>query len=353
MQGEVLDHMVKIYCVPTYNEENPGFVSNVRCECKDMVEFLLADDKCSPILLQLRLEREKKKNASASSLMSQVNKVVQHLLVSRSDMETRQFVSSCFNSTPSLYPHWMRTVAVPEPKASFSFLSTLALISFMLKNGPEAKSLDDGLLGGNDKKKALDYLVATIVPKALSKNILTKTIHSSNAFMVNETLKLIIVILRRFQHHTRRISDKDGRIECLVETLLSRLPDIMVLLSLRTRFDPYEKGSDQCTMNISKSFILFNFCEVLQLYSTVFPRAFKVVQFDWMKLLSDSTTDFLSVPAILQERLLYTMSKINECYEVSDCCFYQLSFLTHELISFAVAYICSGRSSSFKLNVVT
>jgi len=312
--------MIKIYCSPLKRGDgDDGFLPEIKTECHEMVNLLLSDAERSPFLSQLR--SEKIAGNISSTVMHQVNRAVQYLLVISPDVDTRKFVSICFRRTPALFPNWLRTLTLPDPKPSFSCLSAFSLIAFMLSNGPEVCLRDVRKLEKGDKKKAYDILIANVVPRALTKNIFTKAIQSPNPFMVVETLKLLSAVLKRFKTFaTSTFGEGSQKLEYLAEKLAVRMPDLQVLLAIRSKFDPYEKNPKNGDSQLYRyhSFVTMNFCEVLSLYTSIFPNAFKTVQFEWVKLLSDSSETFLSAPLSLQHRLLLTVSAIYNCYEVRD-----------------------------------
>eukprot|EP00554_Chaetoceros_debilis_P000389 CAMPEP_0194092054 /NCGR_PEP_ID=MMETSP0149-20130528/45449_1 /TAXON_ID=122233 /ORGANISM="Chaetoceros debilis, Strain MM31A-1" /LENGTH=2343 /DNA_ID=CAMNT_0038776869 /DNA_START=211 /DNA_END=7242 /DNA_ORIENTATION=+ len=314
IQGDILDQMVSLHCSPVKVDSGSECTKVVQLECKTMVTFLISDVQLSPVLIQLRSDAASSGNKKVvSSLMQQMNKTVQHLLNASPDMVTRKFVSRCFTNSPYLFPNWLRTVSIPDPKPSFTFLSTLSLIYFMLDNGPGVALLEPKDAHEMNKKRSLDYLVANVLPKALSKNILTKALQKNNTFLVAETLKLLTVVLRRFQNVRASVSTKEESLDCMADTLLMRLPDVMVLLSIRARFDPFVHNMGGGLT--SRSFVLLSLCDVLRLYVSIFPESFKSIQFDWVKLLSESVKTFLTAPLILQHRILTTLEAVNNCYE--------------------------------------
>lgn len=287
----------------------------VQLECKTMVNFLVSDIQLSPLLIQLHSDGARSGSKKVvSSLMQQMNKTVQHLLDANPDMVTRKFVSRCFTNSPYLFHNWLRTVSIPDPKPSFTFLSTLSLIYYMLDNGPGVELLETKDTQEMNKKKSLDFLVANVLPKALSKNIFTKALQKNNTFLVAETLKLLTVVLRRFQNVRASFSTKEEKLDCTADTLFMRLPDVMVLLSIRARFDPFVDNAGGGFT--SRGFVMLSLCDVLHLYVSIFPEAFKSFQFDWVKLLSESANTFLTAPLILQHRILTTLQAVNNCYEV-------------------------------------
>lgn len=291
-------------------------MAEIKNECSKAITSLLTL-KCSPFLVQLHTAT----SSNTTSILQQMNKALQYLQALKPSLETRQFISACFNTTPALFPTWLRSLAVPEPKASFACLSKYSLISFVLQNGPDVGIRDGNRIEEGDEKKAYDFIVGNIMPRALTKNILTKAIQSPNPFMTAEALKLLLAILGRFEKlkNDAFISgDVNERIfRHLAKKLALRIPDLQVILSIRSKFDlNVDVQKIENRLYVHHNFVTFNLCKTLKMYACLFPEAFRNVKFDWIKLLSDSSKTFLLTPLSLQHCLLDTMASIQICMEV-------------------------------------
>jgi hypothetical protein len=312
--------MIHIYCTPPKRSDRDETVlSEIKNECNKTINIVFTDNKNSPFLTLLYSERTT--DNSPSIILQQMNKALQYLLAISPSVDTRQFVSVCFKCAPALFPNWLRTLSLPDPKPSFACLSMFSLIGFMLKTGPAECVADSVKFEEGDGKKVYSLLVANILPRALTKNMLTKAIQSSNPFMATQTLKLVAAILRRFKKLAKNaFSGDEKKLEFVAEKLAQRMPDLQVILAIRSKFEPNADNSEDQKKYQHHSFVTMNLCMVLQLYASIFPNAFRTVQFDWTKLLSNSPKTFLSAPLSLQHRIFDTMSSIHKCLKVRTPC---------------------------------
>ena len=298
----------------TKEEEDDSYLPDLKSECKEMVRMLLRDADKSPLLKQINSIGSMETTGLA--VLQQTGKAMQILLTISPTLDTRKFALACFQKTPRLFQYWLRTVSLPDIKPSYSCLAKFSLVSYMLKNGPDLSTIDAQKFHDTDKKRTFDLIVSYTTPRALTKNVLTKGIQSSNPLLVSEALILLSSLLRRFSAIVKNIPSGEKR-EYAAERLLLKMPDLQVLLGVRSKFDPHghETSSQHARHH---NFVTMGICEALCLYAHNFPTSFRIVQFEWIKLLSDSTTAFLLAPLSLQHRILTTMLTINDCYEVSE-----------------------------------
>ncbi len=322
--------MIHIYCTGNISGQASGMqdlLDDIKMECKKTIHMLFTDTENSPFLFFLNSDRSSEH--SHLMLLQQMNKSLQYLLAIDNGIETRAFALLSFEQTPALFPNWLRTVSVPEPKPSFACLSTFSLISYMLKNGPSENAAREMKVKNDAGKMVYDLLVTNVIPRALTKNILTKAIQSSNPFMAIQALKLVAVILDRFKKCVDKIHGSKMKHEYLAEKFAQRMPDLQIILAIRSKFEPNEAKLDDNPKFHHHNFVTMNLCIVLQLYSSVFPNAFRTGQFDWTKLLSKSTESFLSLPLSLQHRILQTILSIHNSFKV--CIFSGFSSTTFPL----------------------
>jgi hypothetical protein len=232
-------------------------------------------------------------------------------------MTTRTFIVECVNKTPSLLPAYFRTLSLPEPKATFSCIASYSFITYLLHNVGKT-----WLCVEKDRSSVItksttkgEQVLIHIIPKALTKNILTKAIQSSNLFLLSETLKLVIAVIKRAQNFLSS-HQKLGLQNDMKGWLLRRLPDLQVVLSARSRYDPFIK--ERSSSNMSRNLLTMLFYEVLISYSSTFQSTITSIQFDWVKILPDSSDAFLSSPKSLQYRSLLTLNAVYDSYNVSS-----------------------------------
>ena len=286
-------------------------IMKVARECHEIVRSFLIDTLHSPFLRIISGDLDEGVVASA---MNQVVRCI-HLLVSlKPIMTTRTFIVECLNKTPLLLPPYFRTLNFPEPKATFSCIASYSFTTFLLHNVGKTWSHAQQSWSSKNAKSSEQALIH-IIPKSLTKNTLTKAIQSSNLFLLSETLKLIIAVIKRAQE-LLSVGYKLVLQNDVKEGLLRRLPDLQAVLSARSRHDPFiskEGGSSKMSQNL----LTMLFYEVLILYSSTFQSTITSIQFDWMKILPTSADHFLAVSKCLQYRSLLTLNTVYDSYNVS------------------------------------
>jgi hypothetical protein len=273
------------------------------------VKVLLCDVEHSPLLQDLHSV------GSSHFVKNIVNRAIHKLLDTCKTYEKRFFVTSVFQKSPSLFTDWLRTVSIPDPEPTYSYLSKLSFLSFTLKMGPTMELLHDGELYEDDQKKDSERIIAAIIPRALTKNILTKGIQSANPLLVIETLKLLSVILRRCRILVESIPLHEKQLFVREKIANAKIPDLQVILGTRSKFEAYHHpNKDQYAWQ--QILVTMAICDVIKLYARECPQVFINLQFDWLKLLPVSTSSFHTVPVCFQYRILTTISSIHSCYEV-------------------------------------
>jgi len=131
-----------------------------------------------------------------------------------------------------------------------------------------------------------------------------------------ECFKMIIVILDRFEslrkEGAKQYKWDETFLQELTAATFQRLPDLQILLSLRSRFEGI-LGS-KCGAILSD--YLFR---VIQTYVTYSPSLIETENFDWMKLLPGDAEKFNGVLPILQVRILKCLQTIMKyCKRNSD-----------------------------------
>jgi hypothetical protein len=181
-----------------------------------------------------------------------------------------------------------------------------------LKRGPTT-TLFHG--SKDDEDESLDHILATIIPRALNKNVLTKGIQSSNPFLVVEMLKLLSVLFHRCKNIINHVFADDRRSLITEKIIETKLPDVQVLLGIRLKFGTCDSNTDNNSC-WQQYFITMGICDILTLCALDFPQIFKSLHFDWLKLLPNPVSGFLMLPKCLQYRIMTTISSIHRCYKV-------------------------------------
>ena len=294
-------------------DENKDSLECIKRESRLIIMTVIYDKDQSPFLKQLQSDRFS--DNILASCTNNLTRCIQILLSCSADMvETRTFVLRCFNNTPKLFTAFLGIVTVPEPMPSFSCISSFDLITFLIEKGPHVWNFIDGGKINLTAEKA----VFNIVPRGLTKNILTKALQNSNPLLLLGCLKVIRAVMNRLDCFINDVSAMVGGqslVKKCVNILIKRLPDLQVLLSVRSKFDPFRLNEN--SKQVANSVVTMNFCEVLRRYASVFTTVISSLQFDWIKFLPENATVFCSAEMGLQNRLLTTLTSIYDCYQVS------------------------------------
>jgi len=289
-------------------------------EGRKLLFLCLIDAQSSPFLRVIHSTRALDAGLH-KSLAHQLTRCIHMLVSSTYDTYLKEMIVKYFNNSPLLLPYYFRSVSLPEPSPSFAFLAQISCIRTLLEKGPKpSKRLRDDLPGWpNDS----DDFMLWIIPSRFSKNFLTKSIQSSNAFIVSHVLKLLTSILRRAALCACDMHDE--KLALISDHLQRRLPNLQNLLALRSRFNPYQVASQsqhhnasaRTTDTDSKLLIIFYLCGVLQHYRSLFEASTLATQYDWTKLLPDNPESFKTTPTWFQSRLIETLTLVYGTGQVS------------------------------------
>lgn len=222
----------------------------------------------------------------------------------------RLFLVHCVEKTPSLLPNLFRVLTFPEAKKTYDFVSHLNIVSLLLRKGPSPLAC---LPPAQQEEIDIDEVLLMILPAKLRRHPMGKAMQSGNALVVLECLKLVKFALDRFQLLKREIlqqpQQSEHRVDRLSAAFAQWLPDLQILLAVRSRFDAFSG---------SKSNILISDClyRVLESFSLVLPTVIRETSFDWMKLLPSAEKFFQAVP-LVQRRVLKTLQLIIKTCKVN------------------------------------
>jgi hypothetical protein len=240
-------------------------------------------------------------------------RVMLHLFqIPSSGLEVRKFLLHCMTLTPSLLPVFLESITFPEAKHSFRFISHVRFIAMVMQNGPTALTCIP-TIHEQGKEATVNEIFSTLFPAKLNKQKLSKAIQVGNALVVLECLKLIITALHRFGSMLKASSKthqwSSAFSDQLATGFLQKLPDLQVLLTLRTRFDAFAQAKGSALVNEC----LFR---VFDSYATTLPESVKSSKFDWMKLLPTSADAFSKASRMVQECALNTVELLRKVREV-------------------------------------
>eukprot|EP00934_Nitzschia_sp_Nitz4_P000527 Nitzschia sp. Nitz4//scaffold3_size479765//151860//159289//NITZ4_000065-RA/size479765-augustus-gene-0.16-mRNA-1//1//CDS//3329550653//527//frame0 len=269
-------------------------------EARRLLFLLMSNTDYSPPLRQI----ESRSHSQGLALV-----LIQLFQQPTSGLEVREFLVYSLNQTPQLVPQVFRMLPLPDPKAAYSFLSTLSFVNKVLKHGPTAHEC---LNAAKSQGVPLDHemTLLTVVPAKMRRHALSKAIQNSNPLVVLESLKTIRVLLNRFQLLIAAWGGKstDEYVEELTSSLSQCIPDLQVLLTIRTKFDAF--GESQGNI-----LVCHGLYTLLEAYATVIPVVVHTSSFDWMKLLPDSAT-LSGADPLIQQRLLASLGLLLKASKV-------------------------------------
>lgn len=295
-------------------DDDLGIYEQTAVEARRIIYLLLADRTNSPFLSSTQ-HRSNNKNQSSWQ------KLFRALLSSMaiSDLPARDFILTCTTTSKVLLPILFKVVTVSDIQDTIESISTHALVRNLMLNGPSAYScytesqpIARTHIGAEKASNIFDieYLLLCTMPSSLGKSAQTKAILQQNDFIVYESLKMIIVALKRLGRLLQDINDCEGLddqkgvLGAIEEAALQRLPDVQSLLSVRSKYDFYSgknKSSTEVTRVVGNLVL-----ESLTLYGLYLSRSIDEVKFDWMKILPPDVKTFYSIPEALQFQTLYT-----------------------------------------------
>ena len=265
----------------------------------------------------------------------------------------KMLLGSCLNTTPNLVPHFFRGLQLVDPKLSTTY-KALALLTFVESVVRDAPIVSVGIQFNNNVLSAVDQLLPTIVPSCVTKNLLGKVIQSSSPLLVSSGLKLIITVLRRAHDviisttNNNEDGSKEGESQQL-KSLLSHkvmrfLPEVNLLLSLSSRFDPFESQVSESPRDSTNGHVVLQMCEALQCYAKIDNSWIANVKFNWTKLIpneeevdddNEGLRMFSNAEPILQHRILQTLLMISR--------FNQTPFSSSKMMLSALSIVVSTK----------
>ena len=278
---------------------------NAAVEARRLLFPLLSDPSKSPFLSS--------RNMLHSSEGEQLIRTLVNLRqIPNAGITMQHFLVDCVQRTPTLFPGFFKMLAFPDHKNIFEFISWSNLVSSLMRQGPSPLEC---LSHVQDHTKAdlMDDIIVVIFPIKFKRQTLAKSLQSGNPLVVLECLKLITASLERF-----RILKEEGLkeqewsndfIDKLSNTFSQCLPDIQILLTVRTRFDAF-------TTNKTNALINHGLNRVLDSFALTLPSLIKEAKFDWIKLIPGKASRFFGGLPLIQRSVLGTLNLVIGLCEV-------------------------------------
>ncbi|VEU34047.1 unnamed protein product [Pseudo-nitzschia multistriata] len=208
------------------DDELESSLEDLGVEARRLLFPLLSDSVVSPFL----------PNFGADQI---ARSMIRLLESQKAGVELRRFLLYCTKQNPTLITELFTMLAMPDAKNSFAFVSRASFITLLLSQGPSARICLSSKIGG--RPILVDDVLPVLFPMKLKGQFFAKSLNNGNHLVRLECFKMIIVILNRFQslrEEGTTMYKWDKRfIERLREATFQWLPDLQILLSLRSRFD--------------------------------------------------------------------------------------------------------------------
>ena len=305
------------------DEKEDDTLVDLGVEARRLLFPLLSDQVISPFLPNFGSE--------------QVARSMVRLLESpNATIELRRFLVYCTKKNPCLIEDLLKLLTIPDPKNSFDYVSRASFIADLLSEGPPPLTCVSSMLGRENV--CIRDILSISLPIKLKGQFLAKALQNGNNLVRIESFKLILIILKRFTslkwEAKNRYNWDEGIVKMLTLATFQCLPDLKVLLSLRSRFEA--KSGNRCGALLSG--YLF---QVIEAYITTLPSLTDRVSFDWMKLLPSKASEFNQALPFLQVRILKCLQII-----IKSC----QKDLDHQLLSSKIIFEIMISTKSKKIH---
>lgn len=271
-------------------------------EARRVVFLLVADKSLSPFLQSQRVDA-----ASYRTREQQVVRAMILLLDCHRGLEIQRFLLHCVKITPKLFPAFFKALSFPDSRKASAFLSRLNIVSRLLREGPSPVTCMVCDSGSIMDSYETDQILLTILASGLKKHPLGKALQSSNPIVVNETLKLLVLAIKRFKalkiDLEKMANTSLSVLQRLSYAFANWLPDLQIILATLSRFQLQSPSK-------YNMFLVANIGAVVRVFASVLPNSVQEVKFDWIKLLPENVESFCSAPRSLQMTLLQTLRDI-------------------------------------------
>ena len=309
-----------------YEDLDPLEVAAV--EARRLILLLLANTHQSPFLYEIHhkprgLVQSTKNEEQSSLYLSQLAKALHGMLVNQGqDTSMKMFLGMCLKTTPELVPHFFRLLQISDPRPTYRSLAALTFVEGVLREAPPPPHHVQGKLA------PIEQMLPALIPPCVTKNLLGKVIQSQSALMVSSGLKLIITILRRVHDcissfpnasdRNRSDSASNQLKHYLSQAVMRHLPELSLLFSIPSRFDPFEQPMSISSAPQSNALVILQLCEAIQKYAMLDSSLLENIKFDWTRLVptaiqeQDQNRLFSNAEPIMQRRILQTLLVVSQ-----------------------------------------
>jgi hypothetical protein len=305
------------------HDDGLGPIEVASVEARRILFLLLADARRSPFLVGPALHRARAGAGQrpttdedrSTALLARISTVLHGVLAAHGHgPSTRILLGMCLENTPELVPHFFRGLQLSDIRASYRSLAALTYVEDVVREAPLP------LLSSSFPPA--EHLLSAIIPPCITKTLLGKIVQNPSALLVSSGLKLIITVLRRGRECASTFmatpgqgvngeSPKQSRTS-ISQAIICHLPDVALLLSIPSRFDPFENRL-AASASTANSLVVLQLCEALRCYARLDSTLMTNVKFDWAKLVPNTNDEqtqgrtFSRAEPLLQLRILQTL----------------------------------------------
>lgn len=301
-------------------------------EARRILFLLLADTRRSPFLIGAHQNFPKAMTGQSTKgvdrstpRLSQIS-IALHGVIAHygTGPSTKSLLGMCLRNTPELVPLFFRGLQLSDPKASYRSLVALTFVEDIIREAPIPPIIRSNTL-------PTELTLSAIIPPCISKNLLGRIVQNRSALLVSSGLRLVIALLRRgrvcVSTHMATLDkaideESHKHMRFIVQGIISHLPDVTLLLSIPSRFDPFENHRNASLPN-ANSLVVHQMCEALQCYAQLDSTLFTGVKFDWAKLLPNTNDEqiqgraFSRAEPVLQLRILQMLLALSRLNDLS------------------------------------
>ena len=290
--------------IDKYNNKMKSF-QRAGVEARRLVFLLFSDPSRSPLLLKISREIQHRKLADQATTKAMINL----LGAPTGGVLIRQFLVGCVNKTPMLLPSLFAILPFPDPRNVYDFIASVSLVAQLQNQGPAAISSLPSVEQGMQN----DDVLLSVVPVKYQRNQIGRALQSANSLVVFQCLRILKSSLERFDSLRSELCRANrwnhSRLGCLTTAFSNWMPDIQLLLALRSKFNARIH---------QKAHVLIHDCifRIFETLSAVLPSMLNETKLNWMKILPEKN-QFIKSPILAQEHILKTLLLTINATEVS------------------------------------
>ena len=297
-------------------------IERAAVEARRLLFILLVNTRRSPFLRDNSSSYTTEKEDQFAAYLPQLSKALHTLLSGQGhSVSLKMMLGLCLRTTPEITPHFFRSLELSDPKPNYRSLAALTFVEGVVRDIPDP--IVRALRGG--KIPTTGQILSEIIPACVTKTLLSKVLQSSCALLTSGGLKLIITLLRRTcgvsfdgeegSNSFKNGGERDQFQSSIRKAVMGHMPDLTILLSIPSRFDPFEPSSHP-----SNATVMLQLCEAFQCYAQIDRTLVVTAKYDWVKFLpleEVTKRSFFNAEPLLQYRILRTLLAVSKLEQMS------------------------------------